>query len=257
MEKISQRYHNFHAEQYWYAKNFLEDFLNIGAQKGLKILEIGTAEGGLLKYFSEKNHICYGIEISKGRWEISLALNADGKIIFINGDITDSSTYDEFIKDKFDIIVCHDVIEHIPKDRKIMALRNMFNLLSESGRLYISFPPKYSPYAGHQQGAPRILAKIPYIYLLPDKIYRQYLSLIKVSENIIDQLCEIKDDRISITAFERLVSEADLKIKKSEFYVIRPGFEYRFKRMKKHQHKISNYILREIFTLGALYLLSR
>ncbi|HCL00469.1 MAG TPA: hypothetical protein DHW42_10255 [Candidatus Marinimicrobia bacterium] len=256
MKDISKRYHNFHKEQYWYAGHFVEDFLGIPNHNSLKILEVGTAEGGLLKYFSEKGHYCYGIEYSESRYEFSKALNKDSKIKFIHGDITDQSTYADYLQERMNIVICRDVIEHIHPNKKIIALKNMAAILNPDGKLFISFPPKYSPYAGHQQGAPKIFAKLPYLHLLPAKIFRSYLSMLNIPQNTINQLNDIRKSRISIDSFEEMLPEAGFKIKKHEFYFIRPCFEYRFK-IKKMKNPFRYSPLREIFSLGAIYALTK
>ena len=61
------RQNKFFKEQYWYAKTFLKNYLPNVNYKNIKILEIGSAEGGCLKFFNKLGAKCYGIEISKGR----------------------------------------------------------------------------------------------------------------------------------------------------------------------------------------------
>lgn len=254
MTEISERYRNFHKEQYWYAEHFVENFLNIENQTNLKILEVGTAEGGLLKYFSEKGHQCYGIEYSKSRYEFSKVLNKDSNIKFINGDITDQSTYADYLQERMNIVICRDVIEHI--DNKELALKNMTDILLQNGKLFISFPPKYSPYAGHQQGAPHKMAKIPYVYFLPDAFYKFYLHLLKINKSTIDRLINAKKLRLSITKFERLVRKQGLTICRKVFYIVRPNYELRYN-IKRIENPFRDFFLREILTTGAIYILSK
>ena len=80
------------------------------------------------------------------------------------------------IIEKYDTIVIRDVIEHI--EDKTTALANIFNLLKPGGKLFMSFPPKYCAYAGHQQTVPTLLGKLPYLHVLPNFIYKAYLNLI-------------------------------------------------------------------------------
>ena len=67
-------------------------------------------------------------------------------------------------------------LEHI--SNKETALSNMFSILRPGGKLFISYPPKYCAYAGHQQTVSNIFGKIPYIHLLPDFLYKLYLKMI-------------------------------------------------------------------------------
>ncbi|MCG2716847.1 MAG: class I SAM-dependent methyltransferase, partial [Candidatus Marinimicrobia bacterium] len=198
MSIIGERYYSFHNEQYWYAGHFVEEFLNIQDHNSLRIFEIGAAEGGLIKYFSEKGHYCHGIEYSKSRYEFSKELNKDSNIKFIHGDITNKSTYADHLREQMNIVICRDVIEHIHPNKKIIALKNMAAVLNPGGKLFISFPPKYSPYAGHQQVAPKKLVKLPYLHLLPDRLYRWYLSMMRMRVSSGQGLLNTKHKRLSI-----------------------------------------------------------
>ena len=51
-EKISKRCLRCYNEQYWFGENFLFEYINDNFVKGKKILEIGCAEAGLLKFYN-------------------------------------------------------------------------------------------------------------------------------------------------------------------------------------------------------------
>ena len=53
-DKISDRCIRCYNEQYWYGENYLFDLIKERDLKKTKILEIGCAEGGLLKFFHER-----------------------------------------------------------------------------------------------------------------------------------------------------------------------------------------------------------
>jgi len=251
---ISPRNLNFHKEQYWTAVNFLEKYISISPVSGLRILEVGSAEGGGLNYFATKNNQCYGLEYSRGRLEIARELNKSSKIIFIHGDITEASSYENQLQDKMDLIICGDVIEHIANEKKAAALQNMRDLLQKGGRIYISFPPKYSPFAGHQQGLPGWLHRIPYLFLLPDKFYSVILKSRGIRADIISNMLATKHSRLSIKRFEKMVYENGLRILKKDFFLIRPRFKYNYG-IPYIGHRCDLPIVREIFNLGAVYLL--
>ena len=73
--ELSANHARAYKEQYWYAENFVENFLTVDSSSKLNVLEIGTAEAGLLKYFYEKGHNCYGIEYSPVRHNNSIGLD--------------------------------------------------------------------------------------------------------------------------------------------------------------------------------------
>ncbi|PID58419.1 MAG: hypothetical protein CR986_07895 [Ignavibacteriae bacterium] len=251
MKEFPQRRIKFFEEQYWYSKSFLQKYMDISIFKNLNVLEVGSAEGGSIKYFSEQGANCWGIEISKGRSDFSIEYCKDSKISFIHDDICNY----ELVKKlpKMDIILIRDVIEHIPD--KVKALENMNTLLKENGKLFLSYPPKYSPYAGHQQNVKKIIGKLPFIHLLPQSLYKLFLKAAKQSETRISEFMDTKRDMISIQKIEKYFNKTNYKILKKDYYFIRPCFEKRFGWEPRKTFLSRIPILKEIFTIGALYIL--
>lgn len=252
---LSPRHARAYREQYWYAGNFVESFMDIDSSSPLNILEIGTAEAGLLKYFHEKGHSCYGIEYSPVRHKNSIELNEEFRDNLLHGDITDINTYSAIAGIQFDVIVLRDVIEHV-KDQSL-ALRNIYSLLKPGGKFFVSFPPKHSPYAGHQQVFPKKLGKLPYIYMLPDFLYKKVIHYTGLNEKSVDYYIFLKKNRLSIRKFQRLTSELNYKLIKIEKYFIRPCYEYRFNMNRTLNPLAKIPVIDEFTTLGSIFLLSK
>ena len=244
-----------YGEQFWYGEHFLAHYLGINTFQGLNILEVGTAEAGLLKFFKELGANCYGIELSPVRYENSLILNNKEKMNLVFGDICNVNTFEKKVHVKMDVIILRDVIEHI--EEKNLAMKVVYDLLSGNGIVFVSFPPKYSPYSGHQQVIRKKWGKLPYIYLLPDPLYKVYLKFIEQPEKSINYFLVTKQRRISIDQMEKIIVDIGFKIKKKDLYVFRPCYEYRFRlrQIKNPFHAIP--FFRELFTNGALYLLKK
>ena len=253
MNKFPERRVKFYEEQYWYAKEFLTKYLPVKDFNNINILEIGSAEGGAIKYFYEQGANCYGIEISKGRNDFAKEYININEIKFTEGDICN----DTFVKElpKMDLILIRDVIEHIPE--KLKALQNMNKLLKENGLIFLSYPPKYSPYAGHQQNVKKKIGSLPFIHLLPKGLYTLFLKAANLTKEKISELLQTKRDMISIKKIEKLFKKAGLQIAKKDFYFIRPCFEKRFGWKPKKTVFNSVPLIKEIFTLGALYQLKK
>jgi len=246
------RQNKFFKEQYWYAKTFLKNYLPNVNYKNIKILEIGSAEGGCLKFFNKLGAKCYGIEISKGRNKYAKNRNSK-KIKFLLGDICDSSFVDKI--PKMDIIILRDVIEHI--DQKLVAMKNIYSILKRNGIIFVSYPPKYSPYAGHQQNVKNKYGRLPFIHLLPPFLYSKILNLFGEKEIRIKGHLSTKNLMISIRKIEKIFNKTGFTIYKKDFYFIRPCFEKRFG-LKPRKTILNNCpIFREVFTLGAIYLLKK
>ena len=124
---------------------------------GMKVLEIGCGEGGVLTPFIEMDCKCVGVDLDKIR--IDLANNffakevAEGKVEFLYKNVYDEDFLARF-KNYFDLIILKDTIEHIPEQEKFIPY--MKNLLAKGGQIYFGFPPWYMPFGGHQQLVPRI-----------------------------------------------------------------------------------------------------
>ncbi len=254
-DEIDARSMRAFREQAWYAKHFLTNFLGIDDFTGKSVLEVGPAEAGLLQLFNSRGALCTGIELSPLRFAHSQMLNDNSEIKLVEGDICDPASYSNALLGRFDIIVIRDVIEHI--DDKTSALQNMRSLLSENGKLFISFPPRYCPFAGHQQTVKNAFCKVPYLHLLPNSVYSSYLRFMGHPSTGIDYLLATKRTRISVRNMESLFVNTGFELEKRGLYFFRPAYKFRF-----HLPTIRNPLawlpgFREVFTNGALYVLKQ
>jgi len=253
--EISKRCLRCFDEQQWYAENFLFDYIEDKNISNQRVLEIGCAEAGLLKFYNENGAICSGIELSDIRFKNALLLNQGRDINLFQADICDPNSYNGKIKRKYDTIIIRDVIEHI--DNKKIALFNIYNILKPGGKLFMSFPPKYCAYSGHQQTISKFFGKLPYIYLLPNSLYIKFLRLISCPEKKIEYLISTKKTRISIFKMQNLIKSLGFNILKQSKWISRPAYSFRF-----GFPKIKNYfsfipIFDELLSNGVLYLLER
>lgn len=217
--------------QYLNSKNSILPFIKdqIDVKEGIKVLEIGSAEGGVLKAFTEKGCICLGIELQDYRVEHANNFMQEevskGLVKFINKNIYDIDP--NKLEHKFDIIILKDVIEHIHDQNKFMAKVGEF--LNDDGIIFYGFPAWCMPYGGHQQIADsKLLAKLPYYHLLPRFLYKGILKLFGEKEKRINGLLEIKETQISTRRFERLCQQNGFEICKRIKYLVAPIYEYKF-----------------------------
>tara|TARA_B100001250_G_C19632414_1_gene714355 strand:+ start:126 stop:929 length:804 start_codon:yes stop_codon:yes gene_type:complete len=253
--QVTSRGLRCYQEQHWYGEHFLFDFIGDTNVKGKRILEIGCAEAGLLKFYQDRGAICSGLELSDIRYNNAILLNESNAMHLFQADICQPKSYEIELQNKYDLIVIRDVIEHI--EQKEIALKNIYDLLKPNGKLFVSFPPKYCAYAGHQQTIPAMIGKLPYIHLLPNFLYKGYLSLIGCPDNKTDYLLSTKETRISIYRMRKLLKIIGFNIIKESNWFLRPAYSFRFglPRLKNIFSFVP--ILDEIFTNGVLYLLER
>jgi len=187
----------------------------------LRILEVGSAEGGSLAGLSELGHQVDGFEIEAGRVAIAKKmLPANFKITL--GDITQRADID--FSAPYDFIIMRDVIEHIPN--KIAALQSLYDLLRPGGKAFITFPLKHSPYAGHQQTAKSWLKFIPYIASFPASLIR-FLAKAAKEERQIEEILYLKKHALSYQKLQQMLN-GKWAISDVDFFFSRPVYKQRF-----------------------------
>lgn len=245
------------AEKHFYEqKEFTKTYLLPYFQKNIpdfhkaKVLEIGCAEGGLLEVLQELGMYAVGVEISQERVDIALEKNPNLNIVV--GDITDPALIDK-VGESFDVIIMREVIEHVYEKKK--AFDNIDKLLKENGYFFISFPPKYSPFAGHQQIAKSFLKIIPYLHLVPSFILKPIAKYLGEKDDYIEEIKFHFYTGQTINNFEFHCAYRNLKSVKKELFLFRPIYSRRF---GLPVIKLPNIpVLREIISLGCETLLKK
>jgi SAM-dependent methyltransferase len=211
-----------------YVLPFIEQAIPV--TEGLRVMEIGCGEGGVLTPFLEKGCECVGVDLAPERIELAKEFLGtyvnSGKLRLIAKNIYDIDFLGEF-RNSFDLIILKDAIEHIPDQEKIIGY--LKNLLSPRGQVYFGFPPWYMPHGGHQQLCQgKVLSMMPYIHLLPRPLYRSLLKAGGEHDNIVRELMEIRDTGISIERFEKIVRRQGYTVTRKQHYLINPIYKYKF-----------------------------
>lgn len=106
-----------------------------------KILDIGCGAGTISLYLASKGHHVLGIDISQSAVN---AANKSAKILRLKNISFERMNFPyELPTDKYDFIICSEVIEHIQDDN--LALKKIFSLLKRGGVAFISTPSKNAP----------------------------------------------------------------------------------------------------------------
>lgn len=240
------------AEQY--VIPFIEERFAI--HKGMRVLEIGCGEGGVLKAFVNKGCQGIGVELDAARIvnaEIFLKDDVEaGRIRFVTKNIYQVDIELD-LGGPFDIIILKDVIEHIHDQPKLIEWMKQF--LNKEGVIFFGFPPWYMPFGGHQQICKsKVLAKLPYYHLLPMSIYKWIL---KINNESVETLAEIKETGISIERFERICKEKEYDIVHSAHYLVNPIYMFKFGWKPRKQFGFIKAIpfVRNFFTTCVYYLI--
>jgi SAM-dependent methyltransferase len=258
--KDLQQYFNYqYRTSAEYLIPFVEPYINLNSQ--LHVLEIGCAEAGVLKAFTERNHLCMGIELDENRTTNAIQLMKheyeSGQIKFLSKNIYDIDL-EKDIGHKFDLIILKDVIEHIHDQDRFMSI--IGNFLKPGGKIFYSFPPWQMPFGGHQQICSNKFASLlPYYHLLPVWLYKLMLKAFGERKGIIDALVEIKETGISIERFQKVVDKQGFKVVKRELFLFNPIYKYKFNLKVRTQFSFIAAIpfFRNFLTTCAYYLVEK
>lgn len=245
------------------SRNYVIPFIerSLKVENGLKVLEIGCGEGGVLQPFVERGAECLGVDLDEPRiilgHEFLKPEIEKGKIQLIKKNV-----FDEDFKNKydgyFDLILLKDVIEHIPNQEEFIPFMKRF--LKPGGQIYFGFPPWYMPFGGHQQVAQsKWASKLPYYHILPMPLYVRLLKWMGEGDGKIAELKEVKETAISIERFERIVKKSGYKIVARQWFLINPIYRYKFGLKPRKQNLLFGLIpyLRDVLTTCAYYTIQR
>ena len=242
------------------ARTFYMEYLNPYTKltPDTRILEIGCGEGGNLLPFAEQGCKVTGIDICKERINEARIFFAElhqrGTFVCQDFLLSEEPTTED---ERFDIILVHDVIEHIHPFRKRAFFHRVKSFLKKNGLAFFGFPAWHNPFGGHQQICVGFASKLPFIHLLPRPAYQTLLRLSGTTQNCIDELMSIRYARVSIEYFEQMADDIGFTICKRTLWLINPHYKQKFHLRPRRQWSLFANIpyLRNFYTTSAWYLL--
>lgn len=161
---------------------------------------------------------------------------------------------------KFDLVLLHDVLEHIPEyDRALGAIRSS---LRDGGHAFVSFPPYYSAFGGHQQYARGVARFTPFVHLLPARLFyrsampgeQEYMT----AEGAHEDMVSVRRTRLTLARAEGAFSRARLHVVARELFLVRPEYTVRYQLKTRGAGVLGKLpVVRELSVNGAFYLLRR
>lgn len=237
-----------------YVFPYIKQFQEISSN--LVIAEIGCGEAGNMAPFVDLGCTVYGIDlaankIANGESYYQSHPNRE-KLHLIARDIY-------LLKPEevqpFDLVYMRDTIEHIPDQERFFAHLKQF--LKPGSKLFFGFPSWRMPFGGHQQVCrSKFLSLLPYFHLLPNPLYKGILRLFGESKETIQCLQEIRDTRISIGRFRKMVTANNYTIVNETLFLINPNYEIKFKlKLRKLPRWMNIPFFRDFFTTTCYYIL--
>jgi 2-polyprenyl-3-methyl-5-hydroxy-6-metoxy-1,4-benzoquinol methylase len=218
---------------------------------GLNVLDVGCGSGGISIAVAEKGARCLGIDHNEERI-LEAEDMADRYVVNAHFQSADALRLTD-CAEPFDLIILSEVLEHLTD---LLNVEKMLawcrRQLTSEGKIYVSFPPWYSPFAGHQAGWPRI-RYIPWYHLLPEQ-----LKYFLVPFNTCRYLKFAQElNGLTIKSFVSIVRQVGLFTERSALYHLRPEYHWRYgvPTIKAPQIVGEMPIIREFVISGAFYLL--
>jgi len=215
----------YRAMQEVWARDWLMPW--IGFHPG-RVLDLGCGDGGVAVAFWRRGSRVDGHDITEHDWPVESDVDAcpDSGLILCQWDIRESDGGGG----DYDLIVLRDVLEHT--GRKADVLANARQNLASDGRIFVSFPPYWSPYGGHQQSELRGWWRfLPWLHRHP-------------------QLRHIRETGLTMRHFESLARDCGLRVVKKRSFLVRPFVAVRY------GLPVVGGRGGELFTGGAWYLLA-
>jgi SAM-dependent methyltransferase len=229
--------------------------------KGLKVMEVGCGEGGVMLPFLKRGCECVGVDLDAPRVDVARDFLKEytnsGQLTLLVKNIYDQDFIDQY-KGYFDLIILKDVIEHVPDQNSFIP--HLASLLNKKGQIFFGFPPWYMPFGGHQQICEgKLMSKLPYYHILPKPLYLGFLNLMGESKGTQIALEEIWDTSITIGQFTKYVRNAELKILNEQHYLINPIYKYKFGLTPRIQLPLVKHIpyLRNFITTCVYYTIGK
>ena len=157
-----------------------------------------------------------------------------------------------------DVIICHDVIEHIGEKKRFLSLLPQF--LAKNGIVFMSFPAWQMPFGGHQQICrSKVISHLPFVHLLPKALFRLLLKACAEDDACIKEILSIKETKTSIEIFENILkSIGKFTIADRTLWLINPHYETKFGMHPLKLPKCLSLIpyVRDFFTTSCFFMLS-
>lgn len=218
---------------------------------GKKVLDVGCGDGGFTAALAEAGAFSTGVEIKDFGWEKTHA-----NLRFVQQDILADDAR-SVLGDDYDIIILRDVIEHISLESKHQFMAALRQFTSSEGIILMTFPPFFSPFGLHQQTFLKsFLKKVPYLSWVPGSILEGLLKLLGESDKARADVKEIRDCRMTLKNYKKIVQQLNYSIDNEKYYLIRPSHELRYGWKMRESWMSRIPVLREIFILGSVFKLS-
>jgi SAM-dependent methyltransferase len=131
---------------------------------------------------------------------------------------------------RFDLILLHDVLEHVHEPAAVLAA--VRRALKPGGHAFVSFPPYWSAFGGHQHLAAGWARVTPYVHYLPRKVFfrvarpadNEYMT----QSDSLEDLISVRRTRLSLQGAESAFGATGFVVVAREGFFLRPEYRVRY-----------------------------
>ena len=192
------------------------------------VLEVGCGEGGNLLPFAEAGLDVTGIDLSPNKIR-------NARTYFEKRGVRGTFDVRDFLDEgtdlggrTFDLILVHDVIEHIEPEGKDLFFERLKRFLKPGGLVFWGFPAWQMPFGGHQQICRSKACSLPFLHLLPRGLYERWLKVFKENPETIRDLMSIRRSQMTVERFEGLCRRHGYRIEDRILWLINPHYKAKF-----------------------------
>lgn len=219
---------------------------------GADVLDVGCGSGGGTCATLDAGARCWGFDINPRLIDEARALQGSRAIHFESGNMYEQAV--PFGGQKFDLVVLHDVFEHL--DDKDATMQKLASYLRPGGNILITFPPYFSAYGAHQQHLRAPYAKLPFFHLLPFAMSSIIPRLKGEHPYVIEEVTKLGRLKMGMKAFEQIARHNGMTIPGKQAYIISPN-HIRFGLKPIPAGPVAEIpLLGELLCTGVVYLLS-
>lgn len=125
----------FYEAREYMAGVLIEELKGFTNLKNKKVLDVGGERGEFCKILAQKKN-CQAINLEPI------------KLDFVHKTVIGSADRLPFDDESFDVVLFRGVLQHIPTNRKLKSLQEIYRVLKKDGLAYVMIPPWFNPLSG-------------------------------------------------------------------------------------------------------------
>jgi len=183
-----------------------------------KILEIGAGSGIISYHMIQAGNEVISIDISADLFRNTFFPEKKIQFLLANGISM------PFKDETFTIVICNQVIEHIPSHHQLNLVKEIYRVLGKDGLVYVATPNKFWPIEPH--------TKLPLISYFPKKISDIYLNYTQGIKSFNVYLIDYFRLRKLLSAtFDLTLDLTPIVIKNPDIFFIRDEIPKKFQKL--------------------------